>query len=643
MCGFVGYYAPQNFAADLINKMGDAISYRGPDAAGYLREQSVGLHICHRRLSVIDLSEAGAQPMKSYTGRYDIIYNGEIYNYLQIRDELEKGGNAYQWRGHSDTEIILQAFEIWGIEATLQKMVGMFAIALWDKQTKKLFLCRDRMGEKPMYYGWQEQTFFFGSELKAFLPHPAFGKNINPTAVSSFFKYNYVPGDSCIYEGIKKLKAGFFAEIDFQSKNVLLTQYWDLKKHLPTEQVNGQKKSLQEWTSSLDELLKKAIKQQMVSDVPLGAFLSGGVDSSVIAALMQAQSSQKIKTFSIGFGDEKFNEAVYAKAVANHLGTDHTELYVSSQDALNVVPQLAKIYDEPFADSSQVPTFLLAKMAREKVTVSLSGDAGDELFSGYSRYLQVNNTWNKLQYLPVKVRENIGKLIVKTDGVKWDAWFERYKRLIPSRFHMSHFGDKMHKGAAVLGNPDEFSFYDGFITHWPSGSIMSNDVQAEMYNFSGAKGLSFVEKMMFLDSITYLPDDILVKVDRAAMANSLETRVPFLDHRVVEFAWRIPMNLKLRDGKSKWLLRQVLYNYVPSNLIERPKMGFGVPLESWLRGPLKDWADELLSEQALNKHGLLKTHQIRSAWQAHLKGERSWHYRLWDVLMFQSWYQEYFG
>lgn len=641
MCGFVGYYSSLKFPEELIKKMGNAIIHRGPDAAGYWGDPGNGIQVCHRRLSVIDISEAGAQPMVSFGGRYVIAFNGEIYNYLKIKKEIENENFGYEWRGHSDTEVILRGFEVWGVEETLKKMIGMFAMALWDKVAKKLYLCRDRLGEKPLYYGWQGNSFFFGSELKSFLPHPHFNKVISAKAVSSFFKYNYVPNGLCIYSGIEKLKPGCFVEIHFESKEIKLQSYWNLKNIVTAEKQPGNK-SITEWTSDLEILLKDAVGQQMLSDVPLGAFLSGGIDSSVIVALMQTQSSQKVKTFSIGFGEEKFNEAIYARSVAKHLGTDHTELYVSSRDALHVVPDLPKIYDEPFADSSQIPTYLLAKLARQKVTVSLSGDGGDELFCGYDRYLQAGNTWNRLQYLPFNFRNGFGKLILKKSSSKWDAWFNRYKSIIPSKFHLSHFGDKIHKGANLLGTPNEFSFYDGFLTHWQPDFIMSKNIKAEMYNFNGIDDLSLIEKMMFLDTVTYLPNDILVKVDRAAMANSLETRVPFLDHRVVEFAWTVPMNLKMRDGKSKWLLRQVLNKYVPRQMIERPKMGFGVPLDSWLRGPLKEWSEHLLSDESLKKHGLLNNENVHSIWNAHIRGGRNWHYRLWDVLMFQSWYDEYF-
>ena len=641
MCGFVGYFSPQKFPDDLIRKMGDSIIHRGPDASGYWSDKDNGLYLCHRRLSVIDITEAGAQPMESYTGRYTITFNGEIYNYLHIKNELEDNGYGYEWRGHSDTEIILRAFEVWGIEPTLNKMIGMFAIALWDKESKSLYLCRDRLGEKPLYYGWQGNSFFFGSELKSFLPHPHFNKTINPLAVSSFFKYNYVPNDLCIYLGIQKLIPGSFASIHFESKAIKIEKYWDLKK-IVTNKSERPIKTVNEWTADLDFLLRDAIKQQMLSDVPLGAFLSGGIDSSLIVSIMQAQSNLAIKTFSIGFSDKELNEAIYANAVAKHLGTDHTELYVSSQDALNVIPDLAKIYDEPFSDSSQIPTYLLAKLAREKVTVSLSGDAGDELFCGYERYTQANSIWKKLQYAPLNVRNKLGQLISAKSVDKWDDWFNRHKSFIPSKYHLTHFGDKVHKGAKLLGISNEFSFYDSFLTHsWP-GFITSKDVQAEMYNFNDLGKLSFTERMMFLDTVTYLPNDILVKVDRAAMANSLETRVPFLDHRVVEFAWKVPMDLKIRDGKAKWLLRQVLNQYVPKEMIERPKMGFGVPLDSWLSNPLKEWGQQLLSNESLNQHGLLNNENVHSLWNQHIKGERKWHYQLWDILMFQAWYQEYF-
>lgn len=641
MCGISGYLSNKQLDhRNILSNMGDSIEHRGPDAFGIWFDENSGIGLSHRRLAILDLTPTGSQPMESKQGRYVIVFNGEIYNYLELKKELSEFGNI-SWKGTSDTEIILYGFEIWGVERTINKLIGMFAIALWDKINKELILIRDRIGEKPLYYGWQGSTFIFGSELKPFHKHPDFKKEISLDALGDYFKYNYVPSGKCIFNGIQKLEPGNYCKVSLRNPEIIKKAYWNLSKNSLNQETDLSHKN-ESSINRLDILLTDAIGKQMVSDVPLGAFLSGGVDSSTIVALMQKQSNRAVKTFSIGFNEEGYDEAVYAKKVAKHIGTDHTEMYVSPSETRNVIPLLPHIYDEPFSDSSQIPTFLVSKLAKTQVTVSLSGDAGDELFGGYNRYLMVNNAWNKLSILPKTVRKSLGQFLLKNDVESLNKFYNKYEKFIPLKFRFSNFGDKMHKIALLLDSTTSSELYDGFISHWDTNEILRTKQVSKIYNLDDLEGLSFIEQMMLVDAKTYLPDDILVKVDRAAMANSLETRVPFLDHRVVEFALSLPLNLKIRNGKGKWILREVLYKYVPKELIERPKMGFGIPLDSWLRGPLKDWAKDLLSYQNLDKHGLLNNEIIHKKLDEHFSGNKNWHYHIWDVLMFQAWYNKYF-
>lgn len=639
MCGIVGFLSAENFGVDVIRNMGNAIAHRGPDAAGYWSDSDKGIHFCHRRLSIIDLTESGAQPMVSTSGRYIISFNGEIYNFLSIKDQLEKDGLVRWWKGHSDTEIITAAFDAWGIEKSLSLLVGMFAIAVWDTINLELILIRDRLGEKPLYFGWQGSCFMFASELKALHLHPEFKKEICLEALGQYFKYSYVPSGTSIYKGIKKLKPGTYCKISLLNKEIQYYTYWDLKTQIKND--NLEKNTIEHNIDALENLLKDAIGKQMISDVPLGAFLSGGVDSSVIVAMMQSQSSKPIRTFSMGFNEKSFDEAIYAKKVAQHLGTDHAEMYVSPEDAMNVIPMLSEMYDEPFSDSSQIPTYLVTKLAKANVTVALSGDAGDELFSGYNRYLMVNNVWGKISKVPKSIRKGIGDFLLSKNVERLDSYYSHIESFIPNKYKLSNFGDKMHKIADRLDVSSQSELYDGFISHWNSKDVLASSTQNGLYDLDSLKDMSFIEKMMYVDTKTYLPDDILVKVDRAAMANSLETRTPFLDHRVVEFAWNLPMNLKIKDGKGKWILREVLYRHVPKHLIERPKMGFGIPLDSWLRGPLREWAQDLLSDNSLDKHKLLNNRNIQEKLNEHLSGKKNWQHQLWDVLMFQEWYNKY--
>lgn len=625
-------------------RMTDAIRSRGPDDQGHWADPDNGLVLGHRRLSIVDLSPAGHQPMTSASGRYVMVFNGEIYNHLLLRAALESEGKAPAWRGHSDTETLLAAIEAWGMPETLSRSIGMFAIALWDRERRALTLARDRVGEKPLYYGWQGTgagaVFLFGSELKALRPHPRFDGRIRRDALALYLRHNYIPAPYTIHEGIHKLLPGSWLTLTAAQPDPVLHHYWSLPEMAANNAAGRPQRTDAETIDALEDLLKSAIGQQMVADVPLGAFLSGGIDSSTVVALMQAQSSRPVRTFSIGFHETGYNEAEHAKAVAAHLGTDHTELYVSPQQAMDVIPSLPRLYDEPFADSSQIPTFLVAQLAREHVTVSLSGDAGDELFCGYNRYLMAASMWRRLSATPLPLRRLAASAITALPPAGWNA----LSRLLPQASLRGRLGDKLHKGAGVLASPSIDKLYMGLVSHWNDPAAVVIDGQEPSTFLTGnapaLAGLDPVERMMALDAITYLPDDILVKVDRAAMGVSLETRVPFLDHRVIEFAWSLPMHLKMRDGVGKWALRQVLYRHVPQALIDRPKMGFGVPIDQWLRGPLRDWAASLLDPARLRREGYLRPEPIQALWQAHLSGQRNWAYLLWDVLMFQSWLDE---
>jgi asparagine synthase (glutamine-hydrolysing) len=646
MCGFTGYLASSNnsfesSAQPVLRQMADAIYHRGPDSDGYWFDSEAGIALAHRRLAIVDLSPAGAQPMVSNSGRYVMAFNGEIYNHPRLRQVLEREGLlGAQWRGHSDTETLLSGFDAWGIEGTLQRATGMFAIAVWDRAECVLTLARDRLGEKPLYYGWQGQgsraVFLFGSELSALRRHPSFSADVSRDALTLYMRHNCIGGAHSIYSGIHKLLPGYLLSVSSDSPVPVLRQWWSgaavAEKGLAQPFAGTPKQAV----DALEALLSDAVAQQMMADVPLGAFLSGGIDSSTVVALMQSQSSRPVRTFSIGFHEEGYNEAEHAKAVAKHLGTDHTELYVTPEQAMEVIPKLPTLYSEPFADSSQIPTYLVSQLARQHVTVSLSGDAGDELFCGYNRYQMTAGMWGKIARVPRPLRHLAARLITAVPSKAWDV--------LGGVLPMSRVGDKLHKGAALLGSRTAADLYRGMVSHWSDPtSVVLGAVEPETVLNGLAPvltGLTDVERMMALDMLSYLPDDILAKVDRAAMAVSLETRVPFLDHRVVEFAWSLPLDYKLRNGMTKWPLRQVLYRHVPRELIERPKMGFGVPIDLWLRGPLRDWAESLLSESRLRNEGFFNPAPIRLKWAEHLSGYRNWQYLLWDVLMFQAWLEE---
>lgn len=645
MCGIAGFVDVTGRAcADpaVARDMADRIVHRGPDDSGFWAEGAVAL--AHRRLSILDLSPAGHQPMQSACGRYVIVFNGEIYNYQDVRRELEADGYFAEvvrhWRGHSDTEVILAAIGRWGFVATLRRLVGMFAIALWDRRDQMLLLARDRMGEKPLYYGRQGSFFLFGSELKALRIHPAWRGEIDRGALALLMRHNYIPAPYSIYRDIFKLTPGSYMLVP-ATGDVRIESFWSLPEVAMCAQANRFDGSDKEAIDELEKRLTTAIAGQMVADVPLGAFLSGGIDSSTVVALMQAHSSRPVRTFSIGFNEKGFNEAPHAKRVAEHLGTDHTELYVTSSQAMEIIPRLPSLYDEPFSDSSQIPTFLVSQLARQHVTVSLSGDGGDELFGGYNRYFTVGDIWRKTSRMPAGIREMLARGIRMLSPQAWSRMVFLAMRLLPSRFRQPNPGDRLYKLANVLSLSGRDMIYLQLLSHWqdPASLVRGSHERPTVLTAPPPEInlANFVERIMLLDSISYLPDDILVKVDRAAMGVSLETRVPMLDHRVVEFAWSLPFDMKVRNGEGKWLLRQVLYRHVPKGIMERPKMGFGVPIDHWLRGPLREWAEDLLDPASMDAEGFFDPAPIQEKWRQHLSGTHNWQYLLWDVLIFQAW------
>lgn len=631
MCGIAGFVLTHSRSLDdpewIARSMASALRHRGPDDSGVWHEAGVAL--AHRRLSIIDLSPAGHQPMLSTSGRFVMVFNGEIYNHSELRASLEEKG-VRDWRGHSDTETLLAGIEAWGLKATLQRAVGMFAIALWDRETRSLTLTRDRMGEKPLYFGEARGAFLFASELKAFHAFPGFKPDIDQDSLALFFSFNYVPSPRSIFKGIRKLDPGTILT-RLQDGNERAEPYWSLEEVFRAPRFSG---TPEDAVSELDRRLSTAISLQSVADVPVGAFLSGGIDSSTVVALMQAQSSARVRTFSIGFHEEDYNEAPYAAAVAKHLGTDHTELMVTPGDAMQIVPRLPSLWDEPFADSSQIPTFIVAQLARRSVTVSLSGDGGDELFCGYDRYFSSHS-----------VEKMPGRNILRglLNAVPHRP-VERLAGLLPARMGKGITERRLSNLAQLLNLESPRDRYMMRVAQWKDTKALVPNAQIDvraLTGFSPSPDTHFLDLVAGLDAKTYLPDDILVKVDRAAMAASLETRVPLLDHRVVELAFSLPTEYKVRGGTSKWPLRQVLYRHVPQSLMDRPKRGFGVPIADWLRGPLREWADDLLSEEFLRKGGLLNPAPVLRLWKQHKSGSHAWENRLWSVLMFQAWRTQY--
>jgi asparagine synthase (glutamine-hydrolysing) len=664
MCGLTGFLTRDSNALQpaVVERMADAIRHRGPDDSGAWVDATDGIALGHRRLAIIDLTPAGHQPMSSNSGRFVLAFNGEIYNHMELRSDLKTYG-VQAWRGHSDTETLLAAIEQWGVEETLRKSVGMFAVALWDRREKALFLARDRFGEKPLYYGWSGTAFVFGSELKALRSFPGFDNAICREALAQYLRFMYVPAPRSIYRGIYKLEPGCVLRIQAPLSttpptqalrppathgNVTVTRWWSMAGAMEASAADPIHDP-QEAREMLEARLSEAVKLQSLADVPLGAFLSGGVDSSAIVALMQRQSSRPIRTFTVAFQEASFDESPYARAVARHLGTEHTEVHVTARQAQDVIPTLPTMYDEPFADSSQIPTHLVCRAARQHVTVALSGDAGDELFGGYNRYFWGPRIWNRVDWLPYPVRSALGAAINRVPVGAWDAVGTAFNLMQRSAHRLTQVGDKAHKLASRLREVRTADdLYVSLVSGW------SDPMRVLQPAFQGAgepasllsDPLPRVDfqrdavRMMYWDSITYLPDDILCKVDRAAMAVSLETRVPFLDHRVAELAWRLPISMKIVDNQGKWILRQLLYRHVPRELIERPKAGFAIPVGEWLRGPLRSWAEDLLDDSRLRREGYLDASEVRRTWNEHLSGRCDSTPKLWSVLMLQAWLQQ---
>ena len=651
MCGLAGFFNPNavDTEEEMVSQlafMADAIVHRGPDSFGYWVDATIGFGLAHRRLAVLDVTENGHQPMVSKNGRYIIAFNGEIYNHMSLRKVLSAEHGILSWRGNSDTETLLSAIEVWGIRNTLENCIGMFAFAVWDREKRELVLARDRIGEKPMYYGWQgegkQKIFLFGSDLSALKRNEMFSAQINRHALGLYVQRSYVPSPLSIYSEIKKLESGNYLIVNFDKKSMISQAFWSLKSLSPDIFIGGNEWQEIDVVDELDRLLTASVNRQMISDVPLGAFLSGGIDSSTVVAIMQALSSKQINTFTIGFDDIKFNEATYAQAIANYLGTSHNEFYVSSKDALDVIPKLPSIYSEPFADSSQIPTYLVSSLAAQKVTVSLSGDGGDELFGGYNRYVYYQRYWGAIDKLPLVIRRFMQKLLFNFPSSSPSFIFDCLRKVTPSRYSHILSSDLLHKLIKVLAARDSSQFYTALVNHWDPVSIVrgyDQFVTSSMNQKICFPSIDTVQEMMLHDALNYLPDDILTKLDFAAMSVSLETRTPFLDQKVVEFAAHLPTSYKIRGGTGKWALRQVLARYIPDELFERRKHGFGIPLGRWLRGPLRDWAETLLSEERLLREGFFNPTPIRKKLAEHMEGRNNWEHHLWDILMFQSWFE----
>ena len=635
--------------------MTSTLSHRGPDDEGLWQDESAGVGLGNRRLAVIDLSAEGHQPMVSRSGRYVLTFNGEIYNHVELRTVLAAQGHRFQ--GHADTEVLLALMDAVGARPALERAVGQFALGIWDAQERAIYLARDRMGEKPLYYGWAGDAFLFASELRAMRVHPGWAPTIDRGAVALLMRHGYIPAPYSIYAGVYKIRPGTIAKLparpllngrDGGHSQLAAEEYWSVAGAVEAGARDPFRGTDEEATEELEALLSRAVRGQMIADVPLGAFLSGGIDSSAIVALMQLHSTLPVKTFTIGFENERFNEADYAKKVARHLGTDHTDLVVTAEEAMAVIPRLPQIYDEPFADSSQIPTYLVSKLARHDVTVTLSGDGGDELFAGYVRYRRGAGFVHRCQKLPRFIRAAGSRTLDALSVESWDRLLRIPRPLFPEAVRPHLSGDTFHKLADVLATDRTSLAHRTLLSHWRDpASVVPDSSEPPTVHTHGSGGpaeMSVVERMMYLDQLSYLPDQILAKVDRATMAVGLEARMPILDHRVVEFAWRLPLSMKLSSGEPKLALRRVLARHVPAELVDRPKQGFSVPLDDWLRGPMREWASDLLQESRLQQQGFFDPELVGRRWTRYLRRETNSsysNYPLWSVLMFQAWYAEW--
>ena len=621
-----------------VTTMTDRLVTRGPDHHAVWQDPEHPVVLGHRRLSILDLSEHGVQPMHSASGRYVLTYNGEIYNFKVLKTEI---ANRYAFKGNSDSEVLLACIEIWGVHKTLDKIKGMFAFAVWDRKAQALFLARDHLGKKPLYVGWAGSELIFASELKALCAHSEFNRDIDRAALTSYMRFSHVPAPLCIYKNVCQLLPGSFIALDMrmlksgQELSPLIERFWNPKDVLKTARADlrGCDEQL---IGDFDALLCECVADRMVSDVPLGAFLSGGIDSSTIVAIMQKQSAKKVKTYTIGFDEQEFNEAEHAKTIADHLGTEHHEMIFSAKDALDLVAKLPEIYDEPFADASALPTFLISQFAREHVTVALSGDGGDEMLGGYTRHITGPKAWHLINnHVPANLRKPFSQMIEAVPQRWWSA-------LRPGK---PHFGLHMHKFAPLLNKETPSDVYLSLVSAWSRPKYLVHGGREETLPLVDPQmqlqDMTFEETMMYWDVIGYLNGDILTKVDRASMAVSLEVRAPLLDQRIYDFVWRLPLEAKIRDGHGKWLLRQLLAQYVPEDLFNRPKQGFSVPIAQWLRTDLKDWAEDLLDPYEIKAQGLLDYQQLETMWRRHQKGKGNHAQALWTVLMFQAWYREW--
>lgn len=640
MCGIYGFITLQGFEtyAKNMSKMGDAIAFRGPDGSGVWLDEKAGIGLGHNRLAIVDLSNAGAQPMHSESGRYVLVFNGEIYNHLHIRAQLKK----HNWKGGSDTETLLAAIESWGLKKALNAATGMFAIALWDRQDRVINFARDRIGEKPLYYGIQNNSLIFASDLGSIRKSPGFNSVIDKEALALYFQYNAVPDPYCIYKGFRKLMAGSFISIDYENiKNNVLDEplkYWSIHDTVGSIDDSRNLNNDTDAVLEFERLFRQSVSEQMMADVPIGAFLSGGVDSTAVVAMMQSLSDKPVKTFTIGFQEGNYNEAIHAKEVAGHLGTEHHELYLKNEQALAIVPKIQSIYSEPFADSSQIPTYLVSQLAKNNVKVALSGDGGDELFGGYGRYQMLNSELSKIYSLPFSLRLALSSAIQKISIESWDNIFNASRTFIPGAMKTYASGLRAHKFAEILKVKNSTDFYKKIVSHWDIHKLMPGiyELPSAYSEQLDSHGISPAQSMMIKDILGYLPSDILVKIDRAAMFNSLETRVPFLDYRLVEFSKKLPIHMKMRGQYTKWIVRQYVYKHVPVNLIERPKMGFGVPMAAWLRGPLKEWAYDLVMEYQKNNED--SSDHVRDIWSKLQSGEGSGlEHMIWNLAQYQAW------